>query len=275
MRFSNQIKQDETLRNAFFALANKVHGLDLDRWYDAGWWDDSYIPYTYFDNGKAVANVSVFDLHFALNGEAKHYIQLSTVMTDPDYRRQGLATDLLRRVIADWKNKCDGIFLFSSDMALKLYASVGLLPKLESVWTYPSKGDESCLKRLDLTDPADMQTFLHCFEKGNPFSTFSAVGDLSLVMFYLGGFMADCVYYHEAEDAVLIIDGDNLLWEVFGGNDFARILSALPQGDITIGFTPKDQAGLRRKVANHQLFWMGEACPFDLQAACLPQMAHA
>lgn len=274
MIFSNQVKDSPALRDSFFELAQRVHNIDIGAWHRDGWWDDSYIPYTCFDAGKAVSNVSVFDLSFLLHGEKKHYIQLSTVMTDPDYRKQGLAGDLLLRAVADWKNRCDGIFLFSSDMALKFYAQAGFTPKLESVWSY-SSGGASALTRLNLKDAADMETFRRCFAKGNPFSAFQIVEDLSLAMFHLGSYLADCIYYHPKQDAVLILDPENTLLEVYGGTDFAEILASLPQGEIALGFTPKKSAGLNRKVVNQQLFWLGEDCPFDREAACLPFLSHA
>lgn len=275
MVFSNQIKENPTLKKAFFELAEKVHHIDIAAWEKAGWWDESYIPYTYFKNGKAISNVSVFKLDFMVDGTPKHYIQVSTVMTDLEYRRQGLAGDLLLRAVSDWKNKCDGIFLFSSDMALKFYAMAGLNPKLESAWSYHSAGTGSSLRRLDLSNPDDMMLFRHCFDKGNPFSRLSAVNDLSLVMFHCGSHLADCIYYLESEDAVLIIDHENTLLEAYGGTDLSNILCALPQGRFELGFAPTEPSGLERKVVNRQLFWLGENCPADLSATCIPLLAHA
>ncbi len=275
MQFSNQIKQHEGFQQSFFTLAKDIHGIDIAAWEDAGWWDNSYIPYTYFENGKAISNASVFDLHFTLNGVPKHYVQISTVMTDPDYRRQGLANELLSRAVADYKNKCDGIFLYSSDMALKFYASAGFSPKLESVYYYESKGSGKAPVRMDLTKAEDMAAFRRIFAKGNPFSRVSIVDDLSLAMFHLGSYLKDCIYYLENEDAILVIDRENVLQEVYGGQDFTKILESLPKGRYELGFTPYEIDGMERKVVNRQLFWLGNDCPQDQMACCMPLLAHA
>ncbi len=275
MQFSNQIKQTQQMKNAFFELAQSVHHLDIAAWEEAGWWDNSYIPYTYFENGKAISNASVFDLHFTVDGETKHYIQISTVMTDPAHRRKGLASELLMRIIADYKNRCDGLFLYSSDMALKFYASAGFSPKLESSYFYEAIGTGEALVRIDLTKAQDMETFSRIFAKGNPFARVSIVDDLSLAMFHLGTYLKDCIYYLESEDAILVIDWENGLQEVYGGQNFTKILSALPKGRYELGFTPYEIDGLERKVVNRQLFWLGSDCPQDQMAACMPLLAHA
>ncbi len=51
---------------------------------------------------------------------------LSSMYTDPDYRRMGIATGLLDRVINEAKEyDCGTIYITASDMGVKLYESYG------------------------------------------------------------------------------------------------------------------------------------------------------
>lgn len=53
-------------------------------------------------------------MHFVQNGEKRNYIQIGTVMTDADHRKQGLARKLMEHVIETYEGKCDGIYLFAN-----------------------------------------------------------------------------------------------------------------------------------------------------------------
>ncbi len=51
---------------------------------------------------------------------------LSSMYTDPDYRRMGIATELLDRVVKEAKDYgCGTIYITASDMGVKLYESYG------------------------------------------------------------------------------------------------------------------------------------------------------
>ena len=84
-----QVRELPEIRESFFRLAQKVFGLSFREWYEAGFWSERYIPYTLAHNGRAAANVSVNRMQFSWQGRVRQYIQLGTVMTDPEYRGRG------------------------------------------------------------------------------------------------------------------------------------------------------------------------------------------
>ena len=55
---SNYRKNDE-LRASFNQLAEKTFGLSFEGWYQSGFWNDKYIPYSVLSDGKIISNVSV------------------------------------------------------------------------------------------------------------------------------------------------------------------------------------------------------------------------
>lgn len=78
---------------ALWQLAADVFGLSFHNWYARGYWQDAYLPYTLFDCGRAVANISVNRMKTMVDGQPKRYIQLGTVMTAPAYRNRGCPED--------------------------------------------------------------------------------------------------------------------------------------------------------------------------------------
>lgn len=54
---------------------------------------------------------------------------LSSMFTDPDYRRKGIAKELLTRVVQDAKEYgCGTVQITASDMGVKLYSNFGFVP---------------------------------------------------------------------------------------------------------------------------------------------------
>ena len=51
---------------------------------------------------------------------------LSSMFTDPDYRRMGIAQDLLNRVVNEARDyDCGAVWITASDMGVKLYTAYG------------------------------------------------------------------------------------------------------------------------------------------------------
>lgn len=87
----------------------------FETWYKEGYWGDGYITYSLINNNTVVSNASVSIMDFLILGEKKRYIQIGTVMTDIEYRGQGLNSFLINRIIEEWEFKCDLIYLFETN----------------------------------------------------------------------------------------------------------------------------------------------------------------
>ena len=83
-------RDDEKLVKSFNELTEKTFGFNFIERQNNGFWTEKYIPYSLVNNNQIIANVSVNLMDFMLDGVKKHYIQLGTVMTDDNYRRQGI-----------------------------------------------------------------------------------------------------------------------------------------------------------------------------------------
>ena len=127
-----QIRDNEILRRSFIKLAEKVFDLSFENWHQNGFWTDKYIQYVLAENGKkVVANVSVNIIDTVWENKSKRYIQLGTVMTDPEYRNRGFSSQLIRAIISEWREKCDAVYLFANSDVLNFYPKFGFVKAAE------------------------------------------------------------------------------------------------------------------------------------------------
>lgn len=239
-RFVKDYKNHESLRKSFAELGRKTFGIDFERWYQAGCWNDRYMCYSYELDGSIVSNVSVNYMELVIGGRLHKAVQIGTVMTDEAHRNKGLAYSLMEKAVADHKDKCDFIYLFGNDSAINLYKKFGLTEAYEKKYLVETAKDiESSdansysLRKMDIGTEYDLDLFMRVTSSRKPVSnTFGAVNDEALTRFYgiLG--LSDDMYYIEEADAIVYMekDGDTTdLVDVItaGSLDMDRLIATL------------------------------------------------
>ncbi|MBL2346962.1 GNAT family N-acetyltransferase, partial [Klebsiella pneumoniae] len=86
-------------------------------------WDDTYKALSFLHDDKAVANVAAFSLPLLVNGERINAAGIQSVMTHPNFRGQGLMTQLMSKMIEEIDKTCECALLFTAKP--ELYASFG------------------------------------------------------------------------------------------------------------------------------------------------------
>lgn len=161
LQFISDYKDNRTYRLSFNELAGKTFGIDFEKWYQLGFWNDRYVCYSFADGERVVSNVSASKLDFILEGKRINAVQLGAVMTAPEYRGQGLAAKLMNIVLKEHENKCDLIYLFANDTVLDFYPKFGFhsvikewqyYVEIQTKNRYPGK---SC--KLDLSKANDLK----------------------------------------------------------------------------------------------------------------------
>lgn len=280
------LREREDLHSSFFALAEQTFGLSFAPWYRGGYWTDKYIPYAITDGSRVVSNVSVNRIHVKSDGENRHYIQLGTVMTDPEYRERGLSARLMEAVLADWQDRCDGIYLYANDTVLDFYPRFGFVPAKEYQCGRPLTPKPSRIRRLDMDAIQDRVLLKQYYEKSNPFSELTVMENYGLLMFYCGFILKDCVYYIQDEDAVVIADyndGRMVCFDIFcgGSRSMDDILVRAAREDtnsVLFGFSPKDKTGcLIEEIGGDEtpFFLKGKDNPFSKGRRRFPLLSHA
>ncbi len=286
--YESKYRDNDNLRRSFNDLANRIFDIDFEAWYQEGYWGDSYIPYSLIDDNEVVSNVSASIMEFNFKGEKKLYIQIGTVMTDDRYRNKGLGRYLMEKVIKEWKDKCNLIYLFANDSAINFY------PKFNFVETHEYQYSRSCfnisndsnVRKMDMNCKNDKDLFRSIIENTKIFSKFAVLNNKNLIMFYCNFFIKDKIYYIEDYDAIVIAETSNdiiYVLEVFGTKDIdlESIINKIVTKNIrrvVLGFTPLNTVLYDKKILKEEdttLFVMeGKENPLNIYNMMFPVLSH-
>lgn len=239
-------RDNAELRKSFNELAKKTFGLNFEDWYQNGFWGDNYNPYSVVIDGKVVANVSVNKTDMLFDGEVKHFLQLGTVMTDEDYRNQGLSRRIMDEIEADYAAKVDGVYLFGNDSVLEFYPRFGFMKGEEYLYSKNvSLVGELRIERVMMNNAQSWQELIGAMDRNIFRGKMDMLHNNELIMFYVSKFMQENVYYHQASDTYVIAEVEEN--RLFIHNIFSSSLTKLDDvialfgkeiKEVTLGFTP-------------------------------------
>lgn len=258
--FEKGYRDNDEIRKSFNELAQRTFCINFEMWYESGYWRERYIPYSIIDEGRVVANISVNIMHLNILGEEKSCIQLGTVMTDENYRGRGLSRFLIEKIIEEWKDKSDMIYLFANDSVLDFYPKFGFKKEEEYVFyklidlkSVRDNGQDKTLeqkayRKLNMDDKEYRDFLCKKILSSSVNSKLAMTKSTELIMFYCISFMKENIYYFEDIDTIAIaeIEGDTLVIDSVYSNteaDLDCIIGRLADESIRkvmLGFTPND-----------------------------------
>ncbi|MBS4209376.1 GNAT family N-acetyltransferase [Bacillus sp. FJAT-50079] len=219
---------NEELRKSFNQLSQDIFKLNMEPWYQAGFFKNRYIPFSYLYEGKIIANASISFIDVIINHELKKAIQIGTVMTDKKFRKQGLAKRLMNQIIDEYEEKVDFIYLFANDSVLSFYPRFGFKKVLEQHYTMDAShifGQEAMIRKLDPEDRQDQTIMIRLMENRKPISkTLGIVNDQWPLSVSLLDRYCDFLdrYYLVEDDMIVLADrNDGILdiYDVISQND--------------------------------------------------------
>ena len=300
MELISDYMRDPVSRHRLNDLTQKVFGFDFESWVTQGYFEGEYIPYSFLHEGKFVSNVSANRMRFFQNGQEKLYIQLGTVMTDEDFRKQGLAGELMEQVIKTYENACDGIYLFGDLSAAGFYERMGF--KTENQYRYSVKADVLKMIRdraaseigffsvflpVEGREELLKPRYLDLVRNGALYSSFQQLNRFGLQLFYTADL--DNVFYAEDLDCFIVLEEEEdvtVLQSVLCEKRYplTEILKRIePVKDkIRLGFTPceEDQvlcfSELYDGAEDYRLFFRGEDLKsIEEEKLYFPELSHA
>ena len=290
MKMLRKYMHNTVFRYELNAMTRRTFGFDFENWMQNGFRAEEYIPYSFEEKGRIVANVSVNRMIFDQNGAEKRYFQLGTVMTDEACRRRGLARRLMTLVLEQYEPAGDGVYLFGNLGALDFYRKLGFRELLQYEYTLkpgavkptgkpfrPAKKDALALR----------ERYEHAVRNGAVFSSLEQKNRCGLQMFYTAGLDniwysddLDCFVVLEEEKNVLILAGVAAERKI----PLERILSRLDIGRRTVrlGFSPLPEDASLFKAApfdggeKYRLFYRGEELEsIQRERLYFPLLSHA
>ena len=245
-------RNNEALRASFNRLAEKTFGLNFENWYRNGFWKDNYIPYSVVIDGEVVSNVSVNACNMNYKGQIVKLIQLGTIMTDDDYRRNGYARALMEEVLKDYDGKVDGIYLFANDSVLEFYPKFGFKEAKEYQFTKEVIISGECTaQNVPLRDKIDFDRTVEILDTKKQNAQLYMVENPGLYMFYLSQFMTENMFYIEECNSYAIaeVEDDTLiLHAIIGAGAVDEVIRAFGSQvkKVVLCFTPKDTSGFEK-----------------------------
>ncbi|MCR5324123.1 MAG: GNAT family N-acetyltransferase [Lachnospiraceae bacterium] len=291
MELISDYMRDDTYRHMLNGLTRNTFGFDFENWVTQGYFEGDYIPYSFMDEGRIVSNVSANRMKFIQNGDMKYYVQIGTVMTDESYRRQGLAAKLIKHVIDEYEQECDGIYLFGNLNALEFYKKMEFM--IEDQYRYYVK-DEFChfyktkerFKPIKNMGDEIKKNYSDLVRNSVYHSSFEQINKYGLQMFYTAGL--DNVFYADDIECFIVLDQDEcavlrsvLCKEKVALIDVVQRLD-LEDHKCRLGFTPHD-ADLEVCISevydggdDYRLFYRGkELESIERDKLYFPDLSHA
>ena len=249
MELISDYMRADTYRHMLNELTRNTFGFDFEGWVTKGYFEGEYIPYSLIEEGRMLSNVSANRMKFLQNGEEKYYIQIGTVMTAEDHRKQGLASRLIKHVISEYENKCDGIYLFGNLDAIGFYEKMGF--KTVNEYKYFVKNEfvsENDSKEAfqPISDMGDevKRHYLDMVRNCLDLSSFAQTNKYGLQMFYTGDF-ANVFYAKDIDCFIVLEQEDGTILQSVLCKESVPLSEILKRIDIShgcaLGFTPRKE----------------------------------
>lgn len=193
--------------------------MDFRDWYNKGYWNDQYIPYSFVQEGKVIANASVYKMSIRINGEQLKGIQIGTVMTDEHYRHQGLAKQLMLHIMKEYEGACDFMYLFANETVLDFYPKFGFTRIHESEFSLdltarPIQRKQTSVQQL--TVEQDLALLEDYAKNRYIHSSLIAVEqNESLLMFYFTLVFPHAIYYLEELETIVFMEEEEGVLNIF------------------------------------------------------------
>lgn len=285
-------KNDERLRNDLHILTRKIWGFDFEKWYKSGYWGDNCLLYSLSDGHKIVSHITVSAIDFIVLGEKKKFLQLGTVTTDEEYRKQGLNKFLLEKVLHEWKDKCNLIYLFANDSVLNYYPLFGFVPVNEYIATKKIESTKNAynVRKLDINNQFDHELLYKKAKNAIPLFNISMVDNAGQIMLYCNYFdkfsFKEKLYYIESLDTIIVaeyIGSDLILYDILSTQEveieaIINAMSTEQTQNVVMYFMPKNNKDYEIKLLKEEdntLFVMGnEKKSFEEEKLIFPILSH-
>lgn len=251
-------RNNDALRASFNRLAEKTFGLNFENWYQNGFWQDNYIPYSVVIDGEVVSNVSVNACNMNYKGKIVKLIQLGTIMTDDNHRGNGYARALMEEVIKDYDGQVDGIYLFANDSVLEFYPKFGFREAKEYQFTKEVTISGECkAQNIPLKGKDDFDRAIKILDTNEQNTQLYMVGNPGLYMFYLSQFMTENLFYIEESGSYVIAEMEDdtlILHTIIGNGAVDEVIRAFGSQvkKVILCFTPKNTSGFEKSELHEE-----------------------
>lgn len=223
-------------------LLQDVFGFDLQRFHDRNLWNEDYLCFSIREQGRMLANAAVYRHKMVCSGREQDWLQLGAVATAPEYRGQGLASQLMAEI--EQRFAGTPMFLYANDSVLEFYPKFGFRSCQEyQPWVLLPAGVQKAAVQLSVTDPK-IDRYLRL--RSQFASGLDCLNGYSLYWFHLLYNYGDSIFEVPDLGALLVIKRDNSVLrlldvaaaEPLSWDELKPYLTGDGTRKIEFGFTP-------------------------------------
>ncbi len=198
--------KDQSLKRKLIQFAETTFGIPLLQWDRMGMWDPKFRPFSFFDNNKIVSNICTYEVNVVIAGKKKKAAIISTVMTDPAYRHQGLVRDLFEKVHSWCETRYDLCYLFANKTVQKFYQPFGyrMVHEHQFVIKPGDTSKKTGIRKLDMTNKSDLSFLKMMIRQRDILSNKCTVLNDRLSLFHLLIEFKKNIYYIQELDVILV-----------------------------------------------------------------------
>ncbi|BDU50403.1 GNAT family N-acetyltransferase [Haliovirga abyssi] len=206
-------KENEILRKSFNELSQNTFGINFEEWYRKKLWNNKYECYSIKSGNKIISNASVNKYQFIINGTKKTALQIGTVMTDEEYKRKGMAKQIINFILEKFEKEYDIIYLFANNSVSEFYPKFGF-KKIKQFQIYTTEKIELNTKykfrKLDMDNLNDVAILKEIGINRIPTSSqFDIINGYEVMFWYCLNVFRGNIYYDNREKIIVIYTTDN------------------------------------------------------------------
>jgi hypothetical protein len=155
-------------------------------------------------------------MEIIINQHVYEAIQIGTVMTDPEYRSQGLSKRLMDMVIDEYRTKCSFFYLYANKSVLNFYPKLGFIQAPEPSYSFdlnPAITNKLKIRKLNIHSDPDWSLLLKLYASRKPTSSHCGVRNAEgiLTWYCLNVFNDDIYVLEDLSTIVIYTQKDHIL----------------------------------------------------------------
>ena len=210
-------QKDEDKRKALNALMESTFHFSFEPWYQTGYWNADYKPYSLFEGDQLIANIGAYRMHLILG--RRHYtaLQIGAVTSIEAYRGKHRVSVLFETLFRE-NMDVDFFFLYSEETAVNFYPRFGFVEK-KAFFTEKeiTKNSEFSFRKLDYEK--DFAQIERMAKYGTSAARLRMENDVPLRFFCLP-FYKDQYYFDESRSVMVLAQKEkdkyilNEIWSI-------------------------------------------------------------
>ncbi|MGM0508982.1 MAG: GNAT family N-acetyltransferase [Fusobacteriota bacterium] len=234
-------KDNDKLRKSFNKLCEDTFGISFEKWYQKGLWKGDYICYSYYNGEKIISNVSVTKMRLRENGKIRKVLQIGTVMTDKDYRNQGLARKLMEFVEKKYRNEFETFLLFANNSVRDFYPKFGYkIISRDRIFVDEKikRSHEMEFRKLNINNKEDIKILRRIGRDRIPTSNrFFIENNEEILFWYCVTIFTDNIYYNKENDTIAIYSLENKKLNIYDivstkKVDYKKVIQSITSDEV-------------------------------------------